>query len=77
MPEDLERAQVGAATCDLILGIGSTLAVYPAASMVPIALQAGAKLIIMNAQETDFDPYASVILRGQLGTVLPAVVDLV
>jgi NAD-dependent deacetylase len=77
VPDDLERAQVAAATCDLILGIGSTLAVYPAASMVPIALRAGAKLIIMNAQETDFDPYASVILRGQLGTVLPKVVDLV
>jgi NAD-dependent deacetylase len=72
--EDLERAQLAAAGCDLILGIGSTLAVYPAASMVPIALQARAKLIIMNAQETDFDAYASVILRGRLGTVLPAIV---
>ena len=58
----------------LILGIGSTLAVYPAAGMVPIALRAGAKLIIMNAQETEFDPYASLILRGQLGAVLPRVV---
>lgn len=77
VPDDLERAQMAAATCDLILGIGSTLAVYPAASMVPIALRAGAKLIIMNAQETDFDPYASLVLRGQLGTVLPKVVDLV
>jgi NAD-dependent deacetylase len=72
--DDLERAQLAAAGCDLILGIGTTLAVYPAASMVPIALQAQAKLIIMNAQETEFDAWASVILRGRLGSVLPAVV---
>jgi NAD-dependent deacetylase len=71
---DLERAQTAAATCDLILGIGSTLAVFPAASMVPIALQAGARLIVMNAGETEFDRYADVVLRGQLGTVLPQVV---
>jgi NAD-dependent deacetylase len=76
IPADIERAQMGAAMCDLILGIGSTLAVYPAASMVPIALQGGAKLVIMNAQQTEFDDYASVILRGQLGTVLPEVVAL-
>lgn len=74
---DLERSQEAAAQCDLILAIGTTLGVYPAAGMVPLALRSGAKLIIMNAQETPFDEYASVILRGQLGTVLPEVAALV
>lgn len=75
--EDLQRAQFGAAGCDLILAIGTTLAVYPIAEMVPIALRAGAKLIILNAQETPFDEYADVVIRDQLGTVLPAIVALV
>lgn len=74
---DLERSQSAAARSDLVLAIGTSLGVYPAANMVPIALQAGAKLIIMNAQETPFDEYASVILRGQLGKVLPEVAALV
>ena len=75
--EDLTRAEVAASTCDVILAVGTTLAVYPAAGMIPIALRTGAKLIIMNAEETQFDEYASVVLRGNLGTVLPAIVALV
>ncbi|MFN0095525.1 MAG: SIR2 family NAD-dependent protein deacylase [Dehalococcoidia bacterium] len=70
---DLMRAETAASTCDVILAVGTTLAVYPAAGMMPIALRCGAKLIIMNAEETQFDEYASVVLRGTLGTVLPAV----
>ena len=47
--EDLERAQRAAEGCDLLLAVGSTLTVYPAAGVVPIAKQAGAALIIVNA----------------------------
>ena len=75
--EDLMRAEVAASTCDVILAVGTTLAVYPAAGMIPIALRSGAKLIIMNAEETQFDEYASVVLRGNLGTVLPAIAALI
>ncbi|MFN0093698.1 MAG: SIR2 family NAD-dependent protein deacylase [Dehalococcoidia bacterium] len=75
--KDLMRAETAASTCDVLLAVGTTLAVYPAAGMVPIALRTGARLIIMNAEETQFDEYASVVLRGQLGDVLPAVAALV
>ncbi|MBN9494509.1 Sir2 family NAD-dependent protein deacetylase [bacterium] len=77
VPEDLERAQFAAANCDLLITAGTTLGVYPIAEMAPIALRAGAKLIILNAQETPFDEYAEVVIRGQLGEVLPAIVALV
>ena len=77
VPEDLQRAQFAAANADLMLAIGTTLGVYPIAEMAPIALRAGAKLIILNAQETPFDDYATVVIREQLGTVLPAIVALV
>jgi NAD-dependent deacetylase len=70
---DLERSQEAAMRCDLMIAAGTTLAVYPAAGIVPIALQRGARLVILNAQETPFDEYASVIVREPLGEVLPAI----
>lgn len=73
--EDLYRAQAAAENCDLFIAVGTTLAVYPAAELPIIALRAGAKLIILNAQETPFDDYADIILSGQLGEVLPAIVE--
>ncbi len=39
--------------------------------MVPIAKQAGARLVIVNAQETPFDPVADAVVRGSISDVLP------
>ena len=75
--EDLERAQAAASTCDVFLAIGTSLTVTPVAYLPRYALQAGAKLVIMNAQETPYDSAANALLRGQIGEVLPAIVGLV
>ena len=75
--EDLERSQLAAATCDLFLAIGTSLTVYPVAALPEIALQSGARLVILNAQETPYDPAAAAILRGGIGEVLPRIVELV
>ena len=72
---DLERAQLAAAASDLFLAIGTSLTVYPVAALPEIALQAGARLVILNAQETPYDPYAAAILRGAIGETLPAIVE--
>ena len=72
---DLERAQLAAAASDLFLAIGTSLTVYPVAALPEIALQAGARLVILNAQETPCDPYAAAILRGAIGETLPAIVE--
>jgi NAD-dependent deacetylase len=72
--EDLWRSQAEAEQTDLFLAIGTSLGVYPAAELPAIALRNGASLIVMNAQETPYDDHASVILREQLGTVLPEIV---
>jgi NAD-dependent deacetylase len=72
--DDLMRAQLAAETCDLLLAVGSTLSVYPAAGMVPIAKDAGAALIIVNAEPTPFDPIADAVLRGSISELLPALV---
>ena len=55
--EDLERATRAASECDLLLAIGSSLGVFPAAGLVPIAHAHGAALVIVNAEETEFDPH--------------------
>lgn len=75
VPEDLDRAQEEAARAEVFLGIGSTLAVYPIAATPAIALRASAKLVIINAEPTEYDDYAHAILREPIGTILPALVE--
>ena len=75
--DDLQRSQIEAGRADVFLAIGTSLAVYPAAALPEIALRNGARLAILNAEETPFDPLADVVIREQLGTVLPALVALV
>ena len=71
---DLERAERAALQCDLLLAVGSTLSVYPAAGMVPLAVRNGAALVIVNAEETPFDPVADVVVRDPISEALPAIV---
>jgi NAD-dependent deacetylase len=71
VPEVIERAMQAAEQADLLLAIGSTLSVYPAANAVPIAKSAGAKVVIVNAQPTAMDELADAVLRGAIGEILP------
>jgi NAD-dependent deacetylase len=77
VPADLDRAQRAAQNSDLFLAIGSSLTVYPAAGLPEVALASGARLVVMNAQETPFDRLAAAVFPEQLGTVLPDLVALV
>jgi NAD-dependent deacetylase len=70
--EDLLRAEEAAAACDLLLAVGSTLAVFPAAGVVPVAVRHGAVLIIMNGGPTEMDSLADVVVEGSIGACLPA-----
>jgi NAD-dependent deacetylase len=74
VPEDLARAQHAAEDCDVFLAIGSSLGVYPAAGLPEIALSRGARLIVLNGQETPFDVYADAVSHEPLGRILPALV---
>jgi NAD-dependent deacetylase len=77
VPEDLQRAQLAAVTCDVLLAIGSTLKVYPVAYLPQVAVEAGARLVILNDQATPLDPDADAVLRQPIGDVLPTLVELV
>jgi NAD-dependent deacetylase len=72
--EDLRRAIKAAENCGVLLAIGSSLTVYPVAYMPARAVEAGAKLVIINAQSTPFDELAHAVLREPIGDVLPAIV---
>jgi NAD-dependent deacetylase len=71
MPEEaMRRAQEATGECDLFIAIGSSLVVYPAASFPALAHQNGARLIILNGEETPLDSKADLVLRGDIGDIL-------
>jgi NAD-dependent deacetylase len=73
-PAVFAAAADAAAGCDLYLAIGSTLTVHPAAGLCGIALEAGARLVVVNDAETPYDDVAAVRLDGRIEQVLPALV---
>ena len=77
VPEDLRRAQVAAAAADVFLAVGTSLVVYPVAALPDLALQNGAQLVILTAEETPYDHYATAVVRERLEEVLPQIVDAV
>jgi NAD-dependent deacetylase len=71
VPEDLRRAELAARRCDLMLAIGTKLSVWPVAGVVPVAKDAGARVVIVNAEPTEMDGMADAVLRGSIGDILP------
>ncbi len=71
VPEVIERTMAVAAEADLFLAIGTTLQVFPAANALPVAREAGARIVILNAEPTPMDRMAHAVLRGAIGDVLP------
>ncbi len=75
MPQkETAEAERRSRLCDVFLVVGSSLVVYPAAFMPAYALEAGAKLAIVNLQPTPLDQRADVVLHAQAGETLPQVV---
>jgi NAD-dependent deacetylase len=75
VPEDLMRAEVAAAECDLLLAVGSTLGVFPAAGLVPIAVRHGAVVMIVNGGPTEMDSLADAVVFGSISECLPPLVS--
>jgi NAD-dependent deacetylase len=76
MPEGPLRQAIAAANhCDLMLVVGSSLVVQPAARIPEIAVAAGARLAIVNRDPTPLDVLADVVVRGSAGQVLTALAD--
>jgi NAD-dependent deacetylase len=74
---DLERAAAAASKADMVVALGSTLSVYPAASIPLLAADRGARYVIINRGTTEHDNHPSVTLRldGDVMTILPEAVE--
>ena len=77
MPEAaMQRAQAATESCDLMVVAGSSLVVYPAAGFPEQAKQLGARLAILNREETPLDAFADVVVNREIGPTLSFVVGL-
>jgi len=71
MPEDeMRRAEAATLSCDLFIAIGSSLQVFPAAGFPLLAKRNGAKLVILNREQTDMDGIADLVLHEEIGEAL-------
>ncbi|MBS0246692.1 MAG: Sir2 family NAD-dependent protein deacetylase [Proteobacteria bacterium] len=71
MPGDaMRRAQQLATECDLLLAVGSSLVVWPAAGIPLMAKRNGARLVIINREPTEFDEFADLVVRNDIGDAL-------
>lgn len=70
----MRRAEEETLACDLFIVIGSSLVVHPAASFPLVAKRNGARLVILNREETPLDGYADLVLHEEIGETLSAAV---
>ena len=73
LPMDaLDAAERAAAACELMLVVGTSGAVYPAAGLAHRARRAGARVVVLNPEPTELDDVAHLCLRGTSARWLPA-----
>ena len=76
LPEEtLAEATRQASCCDLLIVVGSSLVVYPAAYMPLYAKQAGAKLVIVNLTPTPADQIADIVINAAAGEVMERILQ--
>jgi NAD-dependent deacetylase len=76
-PAAVQEAYALAEQADVMLVVGSSLVVYPAAEIPLMAIRAGAPMVVINAEPTPFDRLAEVVIHGRAGEVLPEIAALI
>ena len=76
VPDVINAAIRAAEEADLLIAVGTSLQVYPVASLVPRAKSAGARIVIVNAEPTPFDQIADAVVHETIGDVLPRICGL-
>lgn len=74
VPHVIQAAMDAAEDCDLLLAVGTTLAVGPANNVVPRARNAGAQVVILNGEPTSMDRFAHGLIVGSIGEWLPRLI---
>jgi NAD-dependent deacetylase len=67
----MAAAAAAAEDCDVLLSVGTSLQVWPAAGLVEIAAAHGARIVVVNAEPTPYDDLADLVVREPIGTALP------
>jgi NAD-dependent deacetylase len=76
LPEGMmKEAEHAVESAGVLLVIGTSANVYPAAGLIPFARQAGAKVVEINTDETPYTDAADCVLRGKAGEILPLLLD--
>ena len=71
----MDDALRGVLSCDLLLILGTSLTVEPVSSLPDVARQASRRTVLINLTETDFDPYADLVLHARVGETLAQVLE--
>ncbi|MFF3918988.1 NAD-dependent deacetylase [Streptomyces sp. NPDC001852] len=74
-PMVLGQAMAISRACTVFVAVGSSLQVQPAAGLVGVAADHGARLVIVNAEPTPYDELADEVVREPIGTALPELLD--
>jgi NAD-dependent deacetylase len=72
--EAMRRAEAASRECDLFIVLGSSLVVYPAATLPMVAKSKGAALVIVNREPTDMDGRADIVVQAEIGAVMREIV---
>ncbi|HYD74442.1 NAD-dependent deacylase [Ramlibacter sp.] len=67
----LDAAERAAESCDLMLVVGTSGMVHPAAGLAQVAADAGARVVVLNPHPSELDAVADQVLRGTAATLLP------
>ncbi|MEV7008286.1 NAD-dependent deacylase [Streptosporangium sp. NPDC051022] len=70
-PVTLGRAVEAAEACEVFVAVGTSLQVQPAASLVMVAAEAGARLVIVNGEPTPYDALADEVIHAPIGEAVP------
>lgn len=73
-PEELQRAHDATIEAEVFLAVGSSLVVHPVAMLPQVALDAGARLAVLNGEPTGYDDRAHAVLHGDVSELLPEIV---
>jgi NAD-dependent deacetylase len=76
LPEGaIEAAERAAQACDVMLVVGTSGAVWPAAGLASLSRRGGAHVVIVNPHPSEIDDEADVVLRGTAAALLPQLLD--
>jgi NAD-dependent deacetylase len=69
--EVIGAAAEAAADCDVFMAVGTSLTVHPAAGLLELAVGAGSRIVVVNAEPTPYDDLADLVVREPIGSALP------